>query len=407
MKAFGFAFLFGVLTSACAGPMTPFGAVNTVVPEHKLAKVQPAGVAPAAEPIKIAARAKTIEPAKLADAVRPEDRKVAPAREPAGLLRKTQTMFLGSGAKPEIRFSPDRQVLHDRTKFTIRINDNMGVPKAPDVTILYNGHDLTGKFMAQAKTELENGGQSLKISFPNLRVLPDRDNKIEVVYRHSKYDPYIFSRYQAPTCDVSEYLPVVKTDGFKLKAAMIRQISKLSEEHKVNPSFFAGLVAQESAFDHRAISWAKAIGLTQITSLAEQEVAKYNSKWPRYEGVAGMPMPMLKSLIMSGEINSKNEWRLNPHLSLRGGLTYLNLLSNYWRRPDNYAKIAAQFKNPEEGFAQVLLASYNSGFVRVGQALERSGTNWIKENDLREARKYVGRVLSYCYHFSHEEDDGA
>jgi soluble lytic murein transglycosylase-like protein len=192
-----------------------------------------------------------------------------------------------------------------------------------------------------------------------------------------------------------------------LQPHILKTIEKLAGEHKINPSFLAGLIAQESAFDHRAISWARAIGLTQITKLAEQEVSKFYSHWPRYDGLDSLSLPILKTMIITGQINAHNEWRLNPQMSIRGGLTYLTLLSNYWRRPENFARIVAQFKDPEEGFSQVILASYNSGFTRVGSALDRKGQNWIKENELKEARKYVSRILSYCYHFSHQGGDDA
>lgn len=374
-------FLLGLFCSACAGPTTPFGAKTSLYLKAAIEKKGPAE--PSADDVAHGVRA------------------------PAGIVQRTQNLLLGSGAKPEIKFTPDRQVLHGRTEFTITVTDSLGVAANPDLTILYNGHDMTARFLSQAKTETAAGGTKLKLRFPNLRILPDRDNKIEVVYRHSKYDPYVFARYQPPVCDVFEEKQVMRTGTFKLSSDLLKTIHKMSTEHRINPAFLAGLIAQESAFNHRAVSWAKAIGLTQITGGAEQEVTKFYAHWPRYEGMDQISAPIVKAMILSGQINSKNEWRLNPQMSIRGGLTYLTLLSNYWRRPENFSKISAQFKNPEEGFSQIILASYNSGFVRVGNALERSGGNWIREDALREARKYVYRVMSYCYHFSHQGDQDA
>lgn len=394
MKTLSPLFILCLFTVGCAGPATPFGAVAVVVP-----------VKPAVKPMEIVTVEDRTEEKRIEEKRTEEKAVVTEVRVPASIIQRTKNFLLGSGAKPTIHFSPDRQVLHDRTTFQIRIEDNLGIQASPDVTILYNGQDLTDKFMAQAKDEIVDSGRTYKLTFPNLRLLAGRENKVEVVYRHSKNDNYVFARYQPPTCGALNYDPVITTGSFKLKDSMLKTIDKMSKEHKINPAFFAGLIAQESAFDHQAISWAKAIGLTQVTSVAEEEILKYYSAWPRYEGVRGMPMPILKTMILSGEINAKNEWRLNPVMSMRGGLTYLSLLSQYWRRPDNFSKIAAQFKDPEEGFTQVLLASYNSGFVRVGSAMDRSGPNWVKEEDLKEARKYIGRILSYCYHFSHSGDD--
>jgi hypothetical protein len=383
----GLILLLSLICTACAGPTTPFGALTSVKPQMP---------GPDAD-----ARAQTAQAQEIALPAKTSEEK------PVSFMKKTETFILGSGAKPKIKFTPSRQSLHGKSQFGIIIHDDKGIPHTPDVTILYNGYDLTRRFLAQARTELSADGQELRLNFPNLRLLADRDNKVEVLYRHSRHDSYVFGRFLPPSCNVFDTQPVLQTEGFRLSPQIIKSIHKISIERKINPSLTTGLIAQESGFDYKAVSWSRAIGLTQITSLAEQEVSKVYSEWPRYYEISSIPLPMLKAMIISGKINSKNEWRLDPALSIRGGVAYLALLTNYWRRPDNFAKIVAVFKDPEQGFAQVVLASYNSGFVRVGDALERTGGNWIRENELKEARKYVNRVMSYCYHFSHQGDDDA
>jgi hypothetical protein len=382
----------------CAGPMTPFGAISQMSGKPE--------VSPLAKDIgesKSETEARTQQPLQVTT----KDTKFNDSGTTSDILTKTKSLLLGSGARPVILFSPDRQHLHGKSRFVITIKDGLGVPRTPDLTLLYNGYDLTTRLLAQAEMQTSEGGKTLKVIFPNLRLLADRDNKIEVVYRHSKHDNYMFARHMPPTCDIFADEPVVNLEGFKLSPHLIKTIHKLSLAENVNPSFMTGLIAQESGFNQKAVSWAKAIGLTQVTSLAEQEISKFNADWPRYGNIQDISTPIVKAMILSGKINANNEWRLDPQLSIKGGITYVKLLAAYWRRPDNWAKIVSHYRDPEQGFTEVLLASYNSGFVRVGNALEHDGPNWIRDDELREARKYVNRVMSYCYHFAKSGDEDA
>jgi soluble lytic murein transglycosylase-like protein len=161
------------------------------------------------------------------------------------------------------------------------------------------------------------------------------------------------------------------------------------------------LIAQESSFNPRTVSWAKAMGLTQVTPIAEDEVSSqipdYDS-WPKYKGGTGrLPASVIKMMVLSGRINDKNDWKLDRELSIRGGLAYLSFLQKLWSTP----AMMARFDDIER--TKLVLASYNSGRVRVLSAVHRYGKAWLRAPQLREARLYVNRIFSFCDSFSQEQ----
>ena len=47
----------------------------------------------------------------------------------------------------------------------------------------------------------------------------------------------------------------------------------------------------------------------------------------------------------------------------------------------------------------ILLASYNSGAYRVKKSIIKNKKEWLFDDSLHEARKYVMNIKSYCYSF--------
>jgi soluble lytic murein transglycosylase-like protein len=235
-------------------------------------------------------------------------------------------------------------------------------------------------------------GPEVRLRVPHLRLSPRRDNVIEVFYGDA------YANYPLPRCDLFRNLPITHTGEFKPSPELVRAIERVARESGFSPAFAAALIAQESGFDPRQISWAKAIGLTQVTSLAEEELrarkAENVANWPKYPEIDTYPVFLLKAMITAGEINSGNEWRLHPERSIRGGLAYARILVDLWKNA-----------TPEDHRARLIMASYNSGYARVAGALERGGEDWLNSRELREAKAYVGRVSSFCDSFGGENDE--
>ncbi len=345
----------GLFTTGCAGPMTPFGAVQSLGSKAS----------------------------HLMD-------KILPARSSLSRLR----------------FHPARQVLHTSTPFSIVIEDANGVPEDFELTLIYDGEDVSRQFLAQAeRTYLDPLGRQLKLSTKYLRLQAGKENNVLAIYQRGPGAEKIVAQYLPPSCSAFESArELASVPDFDPSTAIIRTINKASSQKHLNPYFVAGLIAQESGFDPLAISGRKALGLTQITSASESEIVKGNDSWPRHPALKEMSLPSLRFAILRGKIHSGNEWRLNPELSIIGGVEYLNYISEYWHRPDKQILLSKDLIASDVAFSEIMLASYNSGPARVSDAVSRRGPDWLNDAGLKEAKKYVRRVSSYCDHFENRED---
>ncbi len=349
--------LLSLIATACAGPTTPFGAVHTIKKPNKKSFVE--------------------------------------ARTTREIVMKPST--------PKMYFYPQKQVLHQSNDLIVQIHDPKGVDYGYQFHIYYNGYDVTNSISLQRKDSLQRDKNQILITIPKLRIQADKENDIQFVYaRNSRATP-IMSSFEKPTCNIYDSFRPRMDNNFRVPASYVEGINILSTEAKYNPSYFAGLIAQESSFDPKAVSWAKAIGLTQITNLAEEEIIGDYPHWPRNPKVGLVNYAYLKTLIYMGRINEKNEWRLDPMYSMRGGISYLQYLDNYWRKTQNLTLIKSVYANVDQGLTDVITASYNSGPSRVRRALETRGYNWINDDELGEAKKYINRISSYCYHFAERE----
>jgi hypothetical protein len=311
-----------------------------------------------------------------------------------------------NGRDTRVRFFPARQVLHGPTAFSIIIEDPEGVPEDYRLKLTYNGIDVSSKFLARAEQNfLDPDHRRMRLNVNHVRILATRDNRVTASYWHAAGQKPVIAKYMPPVCPAFEgSRSLASIPDFDPPPLMLQMINQQAISHGLNPYYVAGLIAQESGFDPQAVSHARALGLTQVTSLGAAEVVKFNDNWPRYPGIDEMSIPMLRMSVLNGKINSTNEWRLNPALSILGGIEYLAYLNDYWSRPDKKALLESKFEDPDSALSEVMLASYNSGAYRVSAALEDKGKKYLQEEDLSEARKYVRRVTSYCDYFANKEE---
>jgi hypothetical protein len=284
------------------------------------------------------------------------------------------------------------------------IEDPQGIPENYSIKVIYNGIDTTDRFIQRASREfLDTERRSMRLTAPHVRLLASRDNKVQISYKRTPTSDPVTVRYQPPHCNAFAHEAQINSiPDFEVDKQTINSIVFYSQQRKLNPHFVAGLIAQESGFDPAALSASKAIGLTQVTSIGSAEVLKRNQTWPSFPGIEQMSLIEIKFKIVGGEIHSGNEWRLNPDLSIAGGVEYLDYLSDYWNRPLKKALVSQTFKNPDLATSELILASYNSGASRVSDAVEEQGRKWLDNEDLGEAKKYVRRVNSYCDYFGQE-----
>ena len=155
-----------------------------------------------------------------------------------------------------------------------------------------------------------------------------------------------------------------------------------------------------SSFDPKAVSWAKAIGLTQITPLAAEEIDRKGKNWPKVDALGELPVPLIKFKIALGDINERNDWRLNPKTSIKGGVDYLLFIDNYWKKERNKNLLAPLLEEDPYADIRAIVASYNFGSARVRRGILDSGNRWMDQKKLAGSRKYVNRILGYCHQFS-------
>lgn len=401
LNALGLLLLSAAL-SGCAGPTTPLGAIWSLTPE---AAKQKKILTDALQVQAYDDTASKTTPEKL-----PPPLPIGPAEAVATLTPQppanaTPARSLGSPKlHPHISFWPRHLVLHGRTPLRITIED----PTTNNIhgyrlIVRYNGADVTSTFLLRATVEQQEETRKLLVENPSVRLSPAHDHEIEIFYL-SPSGAVSYARYENPKCYAFRPTEVHTIGEFDYNQDVIRSIEKISRKGGLNPSFFTALVAQESGFNSNVVSWARALGLTQITSSAEADFIDKYSGWPRYQGVSDIPVPVLKALILAGRMNAGNEWRLDPDKSIQGGVDYAIMLAEKWSTPEQLAKIRATFEDPEEAHTELVLASYHSGYNRVLIAFDRLGKLWLYSPDLHEARKYVHKIESYCDYFSNQGD---
>jgi hypothetical protein len=352
------------LLSGCAGPTTPLGSVWVLTPRQAFG----------------------------------EDLATRSPASSSGSVIQAATI-------PQILFTPSRQVLHGPASVRVRILDPSGDFTHYKLNVRYNGVDVSRSFLRHSRVRIEPEAKYLEIDNPEVRLPAVEDHRIEMVYQ-SASGAIASARYKAPVCNAFHASKIRNVADFRPDSQLLDLIARLSSQEGFNPAFFTALIAQESGFNPKTISWAKAIGLTQMTSRAEAEVIDDFHDWPRYPRIESYPLVRLKYMVMTGKINGSNEWRLDPSKSVEGGIMYARYLSGLWSTEANTARIRKLFPHqPIEIIrTKLILASYHSGYTRVSAALDSRGRRWLFTRGLKEARKYVNRIFSYCNYFIEGED---
>ncbi|MCB0341504.1 MAG: transglycosylase SLT domain-containing protein [Bdellovibrionales bacterium] len=370
VKAWGIFSLLGLtlLVSGCVGPTTPFGALE--------------GLA-------------------------------LPKKNQSEMLNATNTGATEDSSgdeqiaslQPTVEFSPGRQILHRPIDFRVTVKDPESVPESAQLRVYYNGYNVSKTFLKQAIQSKTPDNKEWTFTFKKLPLLPSRNNHVRFIYARESKSELFFNDLKPPECLLYEDKDLVSTGQFSPPPSYLQSVVAWSSHHHINPALLAGLIAQESSFDPNAVSWAKAVGLTQVTNLADVEIAKKHPEWPRSERIKKYPASVVKTLIATNEISREEDWRLNPELSVRGGIAYLEYLNGYWTRPQNYSHLNDTFKSPNQRMTDVVLASYNSGAARVKKSIEENGKDYLESPQLGEAKKYVNRINSLCYYFSTPQKD--
>lgn len=307
-----------------------------------------------------------------------------------------------TSAKVQIGATPDRQYYNSPYDLKLSIFD----PKF-DLTkfryeIIYNNKILNRWFKSEEIIFPKSKSDPVVIKFKNLSILPGNINKISFLYYPIGSPGPVIHKLKVPDCHHDNQKDSFKISRFDVKQELESNIKELATLYGYNSSMIAALIAQESSFNPSAISIAKALGLTQVTPMAHTEILKYRPHWKIYPRFNKLPFLNLKSKVITREINSTNDWRMDEKKSIEGGILYLNYLNQYWKTSEKIDILADVF-DLDIPKTDILLASYNSGAFRVKKSIMKNRKDWLFDESLYEARKYVMNIKSYCYSF-HSRD---
>lgn len=338
------------------------------------------------------------------------------------------TIFLGSCAGPtspfgaqalvfsEFRAEPQklikhaieqeisqRQVYHTPFDLVLNIKDDKNIPKDFRFEILHNGKRLHRWWRSEKILMNPLNPTQAKVVFENLSLLPGRKNEITFLYYRDKNSKPVAYKFLPPHCPLRTGRSIASLTPFQPKGVHIESLESIAKNNEINPSLLAALVAQESSFNPLAISWAKALGLTQVTPLANEDILRQRPEWKHDPQIKDLSFLELKAKILTKKLTKEQDWRLDETKSLEGGSIYLNLLSDYWSRPSVKQTLDRSF-NKDIPLTDILLASYNSGAYRVKRSILRKKEKWLESRELKEARKYVMNIKSYCHAFAMNQE---
>lgn len=309
-----------------------------------------------------------------------------------------------------IYFAPNYQQVHDAYAWQVIIRNPSRAP-LPDparVRVFYNNMEVTNsasfQFHVEYRVSEDRLWQELVLTMKHLRLNAMKNHEIRVDYTTLTGET-ISSHYPFPFVeDLAAEERIASIAPFDTEPEVLKAIYEASREYRINPVLLAALIAQESSFNPYALSKAKALGLTQITDLAEKDIARRFREWPRHPKIRKLSRRKLKRMIPRA-INRENEWRLDPIKSVWGGAYYLGYIRDRLLHENNLPLIKKGGKKQNQILLQTCLASYNSGLSRVLQNISEHEDQWLDQRNTREAKRYIRKILSYYGVFKKPEDN--
>jgi hypothetical protein len=308
----------------------------------------------------------------------------------------SNTTSLKNNNRIEINSYPKNLLYHTNFNLKLKIKNKLGFDKNFKYSLVYNGKKLN-RWWESESIEMNSKRTEASINFQNISLLPGLKNDIVFLYYPRNNEKPLSYKFKGPECDLTKHEIVKSISKFKVNEKTINYINHISKKYNINPSLLTSLVAQESSFNSNAVSTSRAIGLTQVTPIADKDIRVKKTNWPTYPDSEKISYLNLKYKVFRGDINKLNDWRLDKYKSLEGGALFLRKLSDYWNKKKNIKLLESKFKDIPK--TDIILASYNSGASRVKRNIKKYNKDWIWSDELGEARKYVMNIKSYCHTF--------
>lgn len=298
-----------------------------------------------------------------------------------------------------LSFYPKHQFYHKENNLKIDLKGKYSVPDIKNLRLIYNHTDLTELFVKNSTHRVYPNENLVRIEFKDLKLSAKQVHQISFIYLDN-IDLYSYN-FGKPSCGINKKLPAKGLHGFSTPSEFLSLINTTGRVERINASLIAGLVAMESAFNPLAVSTSKAIGLTQITDIADTQINKKTEGWPRRD-LSSLPYSEVKEKITNGEISQDEDWRLEPSLSLKGGASYLKYIISYWNLKEQKELLAKHQITTEDQITDVVLASYNSGPERIKNHILKNNKKWLDDPELKNVRYYIKMIYSYCNDFAED-----
>jgi len=334
----------------------------------------------------------------------------------------------------QVEYGPRGMVFNINSPLTISIKTkNTLNHETASAMVFLNGRNITSQSDVQFI-----GKNQLTLKFTSTFFNKNKNYNLVTFFRENNSQPWQYKIYQESTCSLKNtknknYRPTENQgNGSRTLAStltqtmsrfeniirpseLLHELELESEKGKINPALVYGLIMQESGFDPKAFSKARALGLSQMTRRAAVTVMPTNEEWPLLEKIDTMPWFEVKLGLLSGEIDEVHDWRLIPKSSLRGGISYLKYLTQFWEKELELSTNASHLptelldmihrdawtirdKSSVEYrdliLTQLVLASYNMGPNRVRQFAQYHKDE--RNRYLQGIRGYLRGIKSYC-----------
>lgn len=203
------------------------------------------------------------------------------------------------------------------------------------------------------------------------------------------------------------------------------RLRRWAHDHRlgIDPGFAAAILAKESGGDSLAVSAAAALGVAQLTASADTDLRAIVTsdrfawmrpevhRWPRARVVhdSGASAGATDSLLAAGVLTSRTEYLFDPVLGARAAVLWVRLLEYKWTNntwPGGYGTfactaIAGGRPLSDDQLADLVIVSYNRGYLVVHDLVARYGAQWTSHlPELGpagvEAADYLERVRAYA-----------
>ena len=136
----------------------------------------------------------------------------------------------------EVNFYPEKQVLHDKTDFTIEVRDDHFIPYDYDVKVFHNSHDVTHNFLKESQVFRSHDGKQLLFTMKDFRLKTLDKNKIKVVFQKD-VSSRVEAVYESPQCSLFEKYKLKTLGPFRAPAEYKQLIEVVAKTANYNPHF--------------------------------------------------------------------------------------------------------------------------------------------------------------------------